>query len=581
MRGNGEVIMICRRYMPKLSVGLLLFILVGGTAISPAYAASVSFQFASYTLTDGGVGEIDVKITVTDATANTDSGSFDTVTVTVTSDSDSTGTTLTLNETGVDTGIFENENLLFTDSRETLEVGDKPTVRIESSSDNIDPNTVETVTVSVKSSSDTTGIFMTLTETGKDTGVFEKVLELSTSSGTNKIEVKGGDVLSIGFSGEKTNALIVPKPNPLIGVITAADGDTITATYQPGVTDTATIDQPSPGGGGGGIVRPGLILDVVVSLLGGGSGCRSDCTPPTLGLTQSGKRVVDVGFSYNGNATDVQLYYTPYPLITVEVGEPNIAELKIYEDSGIDFIRHVDLAFGIGEDEVISQSKAVISYDISFDGTATTDVFDPENALENVTVTSSPVACNANVTKSNCLLVSFNHTFRAPLEFNMVGTNVWDEKRNSWQNYYNHGIEIVGESLNPPKTIQVLDRQGYRQTVTLIDKNHGIDSEGNKWNRYGNGWLVEYKPPTRPEDPITMHGIDRNHSQFLEYLKEQERLAYEILYQKVLNGKHVENPDFEKNIYRTISGGEHLQRWEKPRAAKEACLGESSSREIL
>ena len=181
----------------------------------------------------------------------------------------------------------------------------------------------------------------------------------------------------------------------------------------------------------------------------GPSGCDGDCTPPTMGVAENGARIVSGGFSYNGGSADVQLYFTPYPRIDVLVGSENTAVLKVYDDSGPDSVRHVSLAFGLRSGQVISESKAEIAWNSDHAGNATVTVTDPGNALdsETVRVSESQVAC-AEGSPNECLQLEIRHMFRAPLEFDMVGTNVWDAERNSWQNYYNHGVRVSGESLN-------------------------------------------------------------------------------------------------------------------------------------
>ena len=77
----------------------------------------------------------------------------------------------------------------------------------------------------------------------------------------------------------------------------------------------------------------------------GGGGC-NDCTPPTIGLDSNSKRIVDNGFIYNDIPVQVELYHTPYPLVTSTVGESNKVEITTYENSGIQNIKWVQ--FGIG-----------------------------------------------------------------------------------------------------------------------------------------------------------------------------------------------------------------------------------------
>lgn len=506
------------------------------------FAASVSFSAGTYTLNDG-TPTSPVIITVTDSLANIDPFNIDTVSITVTSNTDTSGITLILYETGVNTGIFQNTNLIFTTGNAQYQITDTATISISDSSQNTNINGIDSTTVDVISTSDNSGISFSLSETSINSGIFKGTLAFTSgSSSGNAIMVSGGDVVSVKYppSSEITNVLIIPNPNLGVGSLKATVGDTITATYQ-GINDFAIIISSGPGGGGGGPIRAGLVLDFIL----GFGGCPGDCFPPTLGVTRNGERLVDNGFSYNGNSTDVEQYYTPYPLITVEVGKLNVAKLKIFENSGKENIRHVELGFGLGKGQVISESKAVIEYNINFDGTTQTKLFDPYHVLDNVTVTSQPTKCKLEEENENCMEFSFYHVFRESLDFNMVGTNIWDHKRNGWQNYYNHGIEIVGDSLNPPKQIQVLDRLGYQKTLTITDKDIGIDEDGALWYEDDNIWKTEYIIPAR-NDPITTHGIDRNNNKFYQHLQD-EALRAQNTFEKITQNKTIQNTSFGLN----------------------------------
>ena len=185
----------------------------------------------------------------------------------------------------------------------------------------------------------------------------------------------------------------------------------------------------------------------------GGGGC-ADCAPPTLGIDENGRRMVTDGFMYNGRPVDVERFYTPYPLITTEIGRENVASFKIYENQGPQNIAHFSFAFGMRAGDIISESRAVIELDISHDNIRTVSVTDEHNVFDNVTVSvTDSISCGASGTE--CLGVDVHHTFVDHLEFDIVGTNVWDRSRNAWQNYYNHGIDVTGESLNPPETREI------------------------------------------------------------------------------------------------------------------------------
>jgi len=253
----------------------------------------------------------------------------------------------------------------------------------------------------------------------------------------------------------------------------------------------------------------------------------SDFEAPTLGLDDRGNRLVDNGFSYNGNSIDVEWYFTSYPLVTVQTGKQNVAEFKIYDNHGPDFISHFELAFGLAGGESIGMSKAVIKWDKSFDGIETVTLVDPENVLDKIKVTTSEGSCSYEL-QQKCLIVKVVHTFRAPLEFNILGTNVWDIKRNAWQNYFNHGIEIVGESLNPPKEYDGINK-GQIYHLTETGKNTAVDEFGNSWSLKYDQWTMDYIANKKIIDGIEQDGINRNNAWFNFYKYGQELVAKEVL----------------------------------------------------
>jgi len=282
---------------------------------------------------------------------------------------------------------------------------------------------------------------------------------------------------------------------------------------------------------------------VVDSPSAGGGDCSGDCMPPTLGLSNL-FRIVSNGFSFNNNPADVELFYTPYPLITTNVGQENVVILKIFEDGGIQNIKHVGLAFGLGQEQSFGESKATINLDRTFDGIEKTSVYDPENVFGEVKIITSSEPCN--ISGSLCLVVTIHFMFREELEFNMVGTEVWDFKKNSWQNFYNHGIEIEGDSLNPPKTVMVAfgekDMRGLYELTQIDKKKHlWIDEFGNIYENMGNNRFDRIFSNTEKIafDKITVHGCDRNCNWFETYKLNQALLA-EITLQDLLGGKKIE-----------------------------------------
>jgi hypothetical protein len=132
-----------------------------------------------------------------------------------------------------------------------------------------------------------------------------------------------------------------------------------------------------------------------------------------------------------------------------------------------------------------------------------------------------------------------------------IGTSVWDKNRAAWQNFFNHGVEVEGKSLNPPKEHMGIHK-GHLVHLYETSKNTAIDEQGDTWTFYKE-WKRDYKPKGKIDDGITSHGIDRNNARFDAYKKGQELLAQHTL-NKILAGQEIHNTLSEevKTIYYSI-----------------------------
>jgi len=257
-----------------------------------------------------------------------------------------------------------------------------------------------------------------------------------------------------------------------------------------------------------------------------GGSCDKECQPPTLGLDKNNRRLVENGFSYNGNSVDSELFYTPYPLIQTTTGVFNTVQLKIYEDSGPDKISHVELNFGLAKGETINERRASIFWDKHFDGIEVVSVNSPTNAIDSVKIESTIESCREN-SNDQCLVLTIHHRFREPLDFDILGTNVWDENRDAWQNYFNHGVDVQGDSLNSPNQ-HVGIYHGKLIPITQLDGNTGVDENGNTWI-FDKTWKINRLLTGKIDDGISSHGFDRNSARFENYKQGQELLALHTL----------------------------------------------------
>jgi len=453
-------------------------------------------------------------------------GIIDTIDVLVTSVDNPSGTTYTLTETGIATGMFTGTNFVFIQGNHQFQITDVITVTINDPTCIPDGATTQLDSTSggpnngvkVYSDTDTAGLGLVLTETGDDTCEFSGKLRFSsnpTDELTGTLQASLGDILTFEDSTDLDylNAQIIPTVNGKGSILANFDDPDfdytpeVLVTYNGNMAGLDLNDDGAGGRGGGGLVKPGLVIDFVAILLGGGGG--SDSVPPTIGLDKNQKRIVDGGFSFNGNAVDVEQFYTPYPLITTEVGKLNTIKLKIYENRDLDNIAHVGVSYGLGKGEYFNEGRATIEYDRTFDGIESVTLFDPKHVLGSVNVTTATTNCSI-LSNVKCLEVTFDHIFRKSLDYNMVATNIWDFKRNGWQNYFNHGIKIIGDSMDTPEEYSGI-YEGHIYHLTSTGKNTAIDDYGYTWT-FDKIWNRDYVKIEKPDhdilNPEKIHAIE-------------------------------------------------------------------------
>ncbi|HUL51652.1 MAG TPA: hypothetical protein VLT10_00090 [Verrucomicrobiae bacterium] len=244
----------------------------------------------------------------------------------VTSGADPTGIPMTIAEQG-DTGIFTNSGMIFTNGTGTFPIGSSITVGIYDSNPptfNTNSTAIDQIIsgpesvisgVQIFSTTDNVnGIFLNLTETGPNTGIFTNKFMLTSGPSVNgsAISVHPGDVVSIQkFDDLSVENILVTPADPAFGAIPVfqhGEFDNINVTYNGITSTTTTTSGPCGGGGGGsgGLIQPGLVADI----LGGVGGSPYIVSPPSFGgryynysdglsITQGdNKTVYDIG-DYN------------------------------------------------------------------------------------------------------------------------------------------------------------------------------------------------------------------------------------------------------------------------------------------
>ena len=170
-----------------------------------------------------------------------------------------------------------------------------------------------------------------------------------------------------------------------------------------------------------------------------GGGCSGDCAPPTLGLDNSGREYVEKGFTINGKSHEVTHFKQEIPNQVVEVGDSVEVKLKIYENSGTNYLSHVGLLLGL-EEKMVSgvkvHSHAVqILWEQNLDGKSSFEVKDPDNFVRDVTVENELVSDSFG-NKEGLNQITFKFSPTKSFDTDTILVEMWDYERNKWTNSF-------------------------------------------------------------------------------------------------------------------------------------------------
>ena len=280
------------------------------------------------------------------------------------------------------------------------------------------------------------------------------------------------------------------------------------------------------------------------------SNTKSDApgSPPTMGLANSGTRIVEDGFEYNGVTVNANRYYTEFPQISTNVGELNSLKMKFYDDAGPEGIKRVEVALGVPDIGLYHDAESLI--EIWLDRTNLTVkeiiIVDDLNLLETSSISASlsKTSC-IDSDETECLLVDLKYSYKESPAYETIAIKPVDWDNNAFQFYFNDGIRVHGNSLNIPKEIIIstshaaFPNQNQEQLRLIqVDRINGIwvDQHGSTWAIKENTIrqiTTPYEVPDSEKNVGILHGLGRHNSNFesmkqLEALKAQE-IAAELL----------------------------------------------------
>lgn len=189
-----------------------------------------------------------------------------------------------------------------------------------------------------------------------------------------------------------------------------------------------------------------------------GGGCSGDCAPPTLGEDNSGQDFVEKGFAINSKSFDVASFKQDIANQIVKTGEPIEVTLKIYENSGTQYLSHVGLLMGLEEKTIsgvkVHSHEVQIIWKQTLDGNTSIEVIDPNQLVTDVSV-DNELTRDAFGNKEGLNQLVFTFTPTAPYDTSVILVEMWDYERNAWTNSFYNGLTIEGEKLDINDSVQV------------------------------------------------------------------------------------------------------------------------------
>ena len=291
---------------------------------------------------------------------------------------------------------------------------------------------------------------------------------------------------------------------------------------------------------------------------GGGDSDFRHLTRPTFGLDHNTRaQLVENGFTLNGESYMVtHNYHTPMPMQYVDVGETNEFVAKVYVERDLSVMKFL---FGIPEIGMASDAEAYIMVRLSHDGTIKDiTVSNSDNLIidpDSVSITlPKMVRCTESDTAERCTQLTASVKFNESPKAEIFALEAVDSERWTQTTYFNDGVEIQGESLNPPTVEYITDKYGNTHALIIKEVVNGkrIDENGRLWILVDGTWepytgrYDQIHPEVR-EQSGTPSVITRTWDYFTTYKNGQALLAEEKLNQ-ILGGKQI-HTNWEKLTY--------------------------------
>ena len=205
-----------------------------------------------------------------------------------------------------------------------------------------------------------------------------------------------------------------------------------------------------------------------------GGGGDEHLTRPTFGVShETFETIVDSGFRFNDQSFTINdNFHTPFAQQTVNIGEVNTFEAKIYADKRL---KVQEFLFGIPN--VGEAHLAELGVEVWYDYNGEIEevkAVQKSNVIDKETIvaTHEKTKCQSSDIEERCDFTNVSMVFLEPLQDKVMAVKAIDYKGRYQITYLNEGVDIAGESLNPMQTYLIPSnvRDGGLIKVTQLAK---------------------------------------------------------------------------------------------------------------
>jgi len=251
--------------------------------------------------------------------------------------------------------------------------------------------------------------------------------------------------------------------------------------------------------------------------------------------------LVKDGVSVDGKSFNItDNWWTPFEQIQIATSSMHTFTAKTFAQNGGLMVQ--EFAFGIPQIGEYQNAEAMIEVHYNYDKSIRDVVVVQDTEVimvSSINATTAQVSCDGG--SSECYQTSVSMVFNEPLKDKVYAIKAYDMSRRSMMpHYFNDGINIVGEMMNPlpTKTIPGTIKGEGLITITQIEKYSDlwIAEDGRIFEMYGISDSFKHVNQSYERDIDSDMVKSRNHSAYSNWLLWQEKVATEIFDSSLIQG---------------------------------------------